>query len=80
MPTATLSSDINLAHHTHLRRISLLVDDDYELEENVEGALTSLSWITSPQVDHVSLQIYLETLSDLNEVDWARVEHILTQQ
>jgi hypothetical protein len=46
----------------------------------VEWVFTLLSQITSPPVEHVSLVIFEPTLSNLGAVDWARVDHLLTQQ
>jgi hypothetical protein len=73
-----------LAHNTHLRRISMIIYlelyHNYRLVERVESAFTLLSRVTSPQVDHLSLAITLHSFTDLDDVDWARMDRILTQQ
>jgi hypothetical protein len=68
--------DINLAHNTHLRHISLLIYPD----EFTEWAFTLLSQSTSLPVERISLRIFSPTHAYLRAVDWARIDRLLTQQ
>jgi hypothetical protein len=82
--TASLTRDINLAHHTHLRCLTLRIWIDIFSYPNLvttsETALAFLSQITSSRVDLISLEFHLWAFSDFGVIDWARMERILTHQ
>jgi hypothetical protein len=71
-----LPNDLNLAHNTHLRHISLMIDHD----ELVEWAFTLLSQITSLSVEHILLNIIASTLVSFDAAYCARMDRLLTQQ
>lgn len=41
---------------------------------------TVFSHVISPHLEHVRFQFHIKVVADLDVVDWARIEHMFTQQ
>ena len=81
LKTDVFTHDINLAHNTHLRSISL--DCGFVnrgLNDPMDWVFTAFSRIISPHLEHVLLQLHIEDVANLDVVDWARIDHITKQQ
>jgi hypothetical protein len=74
-------NNINLAPFVNLRSVGLdcgMIDPDSPLPATV-WVFTLLSQITSPHMVDIWLRVGVENVSDLDVVDWHRMDEILTQ-
>jgi hypothetical protein len=76
--TAVFRNDIDFTHNTHLRSIRLGIF--YYSRRSMNWLLTLLSDIVSPHVVHVLLRVQLGHVSALDQVDWAQIELVFTQE
>ena len=72
-------NDIDLAHNTHLRSITLQIFWGYP-PASMEWLFTLLSQIVSSHMVHVTFIFQVEDAAVLDNVIWTQIEDVFTQQ
>ena len=72
-------NDINLAHNTRLRSITLQIFWRYP-PASMEWLFTLLSQIVSSHMVHVSFIFQVEDIYVLDSVIWTQIEDVFTQE